>query len=249
MKDETIDVVNDAVAREFPLTIVLNGKELVSLLCSPCDLDFLAVGFLFSAGLLHSRKEIKRSHLDAAKGVVWIETTHKNDVPEGFAFRRLITSGCGKGVAFAKHIDGRLPKKISADLSVTTRDIFLLIKEFQAKSETYRTTGGVHSAALCSRSGIIVFNEDIGRHSAIDKVLGECLLRGISTKDRIMITSGRLTSEIVLKIARGRIPLVASKSAATDLGIRLARNLGITLIGFARGSRMNVYSNSWRING
>jgi len=247
IKDETIDVVNDTVAREFPLTIVLNGKELVSLLCSPWDLDFLGVGFLFSAGMLHSRKEIERIHVDAAKGVVWIETTHKSDVPEGFAFRRLITSGCGKGIAFAKHIDGHLPKKISSNLSVATSEIFMLMREFQSRSETYRTTGGVHSAGLCNKNGIIVFNEDIGRHSAIDKVLGECVLRGISTKNRVLITSGRLSSEIVMKVASGQIPVLVSRSAPTDLGVRIAKNLGMTLVGFVRGYRMNIYSNPSRI--
>jgi FdhD protein len=121
------------------------------------------------------------------------------------------------------------------------------VKEFQHRSQIYRTTGGVHSAVLCDTGNIIVFSEDIGRHNAVDKIFGECILNGITTDDRIIITSGRVSSEIVLKIARRNVPIIVSKSAPTDLGVRLADNLGVTLVGFVRGRRMNVYTHAGRI--
>jgi FdhD protein len=111
----------------------------------------------------------------------------------------------------------------------------------------FKATGGVHSAALCEAKSILVFSEDIGRHNAIDKIFGECILKDIPTEGCLIITSGRVSSEILLKVARRNIPLLISKSAPTNLGVRLADDLGITLVGFARGRRMNIYTNGWRI--
>jgi len=122
-----------------------------------------------------------------------------------------------------------------------------MAKEFQQRSQIFRTTGGVHSAALCDTEGILVFSEDIGRHNAIDKIFGECILRDIPTDDHIIITSGRISSEILLKIAKRNVPILISKAAPTNLGISLANDLGVTLVGFVRGKRMNVYANEWRV--
>ena len=118
---------------------------------------------------------------------------------------------------------------------------------FQHHSLIYRTTGGVHSAALCDNRDILLFADDVGRHNAIDKIFGECMLRDIATNDRMIITSGRIPSEILLKVSKRRIPIIISISAPTNLGVKLAADLGITLIGFARGKRMNVYANGWRV--
>jgi FdhD protein len=133
-------------------------------------------------------------------------------------------------------------------LQVSVGEILALTRDFQHRSETFRATGGVHSAALCDTSNILVFNEDIGRHNALDKVFGECLLNGIPTDDRLVITSGRISSEILLKVARRNIPVLVSKSAPTNLGVKMANELGVTLVGFVRGKRANVYTNTWRVN-
>jgi FdhD protein len=130
---------------------------------------------------------------------------------------------------------------------VSIRDILALVAEFQHRSEVYRATGGVHSAALCDTKSLLIFSEDIGRHNAIDKIFGQCLLEDIPTDDRIVITSGRISSEILLKVARRNVPIIVSKSAPTNLGVRLANDLGITLLGFVRGKRMNAYTHDWRI--
>jgi len=108
-------------------------------------------------------------------------------------------------------------------------------------------THGVHSAALCDRKSILIFSEDIGRHNAIDKIFGKCLLENIPTDNRAVITSGRITSEILHKVARRGIPIIISISAPTNLGVRIADSLGITLLGFVRGKRINAYTNDWRI--
>ncbi len=240
--------VDDVVAREFPLTIIFNDRELVTLLCSPADLKNLAVGFLTSEGLIASQSQIKKVLVDESRGVVRVETSG-SDIKAEEVFKRFISSGCGRGASFYSAADVTESSRVQSSLAVTRAEITLLFREFQRKSDLYHSTGGVHSAALCDSEGIIVFSEDVGRHNAIDKIFGKCFLEGIPTDDRIVLTSGRISSEILLKVARRNIPLLASKSAPTDLGVRLARDLGVTLLGFVRGNRMNVYANEGRIHG
>jgi FdhD protein len=121
------------------------------------------------------------------------------------------------------------------------------MRDFQDRSEVFKNTGGVHAAALSSADGIELFSEDIGRHNAVDKVFGRCLLENIETKDKLLLVTGRISSEILLKVARRGIPALVSKSAPTDSGVKLAEKLGITLIGFVRGHRMNVYAHAERV--
>jgi FdhD protein len=249
LTEESRSNIDDVVAREFPLTIILNNQELVTLLCSPKDLNYLAIGFLFSEGLLENKDEISKIIVDDQRGVVRVETKTDKALTNEFLFKRLITSGCGRGASFYSAADVQQQAKVESAMEISTGKVLSLVREFQQRSEIYRTTGGVHSAALCDTQSILVFNEDIGRHNAIDKLFGECVLKDISTDERMVITSGRISSEILLKVARRRIPIIVSKSAPTDLGVKLANNLGVTLLGFARGKRINAYTHDWRIVG
>ena len=235
------------VAREFPLTIILNNQELVTLLCSPKDLNYLAIGFLFSEGLLESKDEIKKIIVDDQRGVVRVETKDDKALANELIFKRLITSGCGRGASFYSAADVQKQSKVESRMEISTGEVLSLVRDFQQHSQIYRTTGGVHSAALCDTKSILVFHEDIGRHNAIDKIFGECVLKDIPTGERVVVTSGRISSEILLKVAKRNIPIIVSKSAPTDLGVKLAHDLGITLLGFVRGKRINVYTNDWRI--
>lgn len=237
----------DVVAEEFPLTILLNNKELVTLLCSPFDMDSLAVGFLFSEGLLKSRDEIGKIAVDAQRGLVRVETRGNIEPDSNLLTKRFITSGCGRGASFYSAADVGDVAKVESRTAISAHDVFALTREFQHHSEVYRSTGGVHSAALCDTKNILVFAEDIGRHNAIDKIFGHCLLNNIITDGHIIVTSGRVSSEILLKVVKRTIPIIISVSAATNLAVKLAGDLGLTLIGFVRGKRMNVYSNGWRI--
>jgi len=239
--------IEDIITKELPLTIILNNRELVTLLCSPRDVKYLAIGFLSSEGLVKSKDEIKKITVDDQRGVVRVETEEDKEFANELIFKRLITSGCGKGASFysAADVEGQI--KVESQIGISALEVFTLVKEFQHYSQIYRATGGVHSAALCDTTGILVFAEDIGRHNAIDKIFGQCLLEDIPTDEHMIITSGRISSEILLKVAKRNIPIIISKSAPTDLAVRLASDLGITLIGFVRGKRTNVYTNDWRI--
>jgi len=246
LTEEGRSSIEDVVAREFPLTIILNNQELVTLLCSPKNLEYLVVGFLFSEGLLKSKEEIKKIIVDERRGVIRVETEESGELARDVLFKRLITSGCGRGASFYSAADAT-GQRVESQVKMSAHDVFTLVSEFQHRSRTYRATGGVHSAALCDTNNILLFSEDIGRHNAIDKIFGECILKDISTDGGIIITSGRISSEILLKVAKGNIPIIISKSAPTDLGVKLANDLGITLLGFVRGKRINAYSNDWRI--
>jgi FdhD protein len=236
----------DAVVVEYNLTIVLNGRELVTLLCSPEKLEFLAAGFLCSEGLIAAKEEIRDIALDKGKGVIAVTTTEPGKSAGDIRSRRLIGSSGGKGVVQIK--DLRQGVRNNSPITISSQEVAALTGDFIQRSDVYRATGGVHSAALCTSQEIILFSDDIGRHNAIDKIFGECLLADIPVDDRMLLTSGRVSSEIVLKAAKRNIPVLISKSGPTKIGVELARNLGITLIGFARGLSMNIYSHPWRMS-
>jgi FdhD protein len=217
------------------------------MLCSPLELKQLAVGFLASEGLIKSRDEITRLVVNKKTGMAWIETREGLKADGERIFKRFISSGCGRGASFYHVSDIEDKKPNESQINIQAAGVLAMVKEFQHSSQTFRETGGVHSAALYNNERILVFAEDIGRHNAIDKIFGRCILEGTDTNEGIIITSGRISSEIVLKVAKRNIPILISRSAPTNLGIKVAEDLGITLIGFVRGKRMNVYTHSWRV--
>ncbi len=243
IKGEEFKGEEDVVILEYPFTIFVNDEEVITLLCSPNSLKELMVGFLFSEEFISSLSDIDRIRLDEDKGIGYIYLKNINQFNEKLRGKRTITSGCGKGTLFYNVLDSFKSKRIKEPLSIEVANIKRLISKFNKKSELFLNTGGVHSCALCSANDIILFEEDIGRHNALDKIFGKALLEGIDTKDKIILTSGRISSEILIKSAKRQVPVIVSRSAPTSLSIELAEELGITLIGFARGQKMNIYTN------
>ena len=238
--------IEKTVAREFLLTIFLNGQELVTIMCSPKDLKYLAVGFLVSEGLVQNYESINRIEVDEFAGVVRVETKEAPDPDSRFFAKRLITSGCGGGATFYSAAD-IATAKIESKMKISADDVLALAREFQRHSELYLSTHGVHSAAICDGKKILIFNEDIGRHNAIDKIFGKCFLEQIKTNDHTVISSGRVSSEIMHKVAKRNMPIVISISSPTSLGVKIAESFGITLVASVSGKKFDVYTNAWRV--
>ncbi len=237
-----VEGVIDEVASELPVRLILNGESLVTLLCTPAELEELTVGFLLSEGLLRDKASIKKLEVDEREAAVRIELS---DLPDDFSSlfeKRTISSGCGKGITFTSY-------RMYADQRINVAspimgldDIKRLLHEFRNISRLYLDTGGVHSAALSDGKDILFFSEDIGRHNAVDKLIGKAFLRSISVENKILLTSGRVTSEIVTKAGRNRFPILISRAAPSCMALSYAEDMGITLVGFARGDRMNIYT-------
>jgi FdhD protein len=239
--------VDGLVVRELPLRIFLNGRELVTTLCSPIALDYLAAGILVSEGLLNNKQEIKRLSVDMNEGLVEVETAEDRQVVSKQFFKPLIASGGGKGASSFRVSDLKDDIQVDSNIKVSVGEISTLIRNFLDRSSVYKVTRGVHSAAFCDNQRILIFHDDIGRHNAIDKVFGECLLTDITLDKGIIITSGRISSEILLKVAKRKIPILISKAAPTNLGVRLGNSLGITITRFMINKGINIYSHDWRV--
>lgn len=238
---------SDIVASEYPLTIYINEEEFITLLCSPKSLDFLAIGFLISEGIIKAKRDVDKIKIDYDRGIAYLTINREFDLVKKLSGKRAMVTGCGKGTIFYNVIDSFNAKKIINTMTIKSKFIIKTMKEFNKKSEMFLKTGGVHSCCLTDLKGIIAFHEDVGRHNALDKIIGECFMKEISLEDKIIFTSGRISSEILLKCAKAKIPAIVSRSAPTNLAIELARQLGITLVGFVRGNRFNIYSGEEKI--
>lgn len=240
----------DRVVVEAPLALSVNGEKLVTLLCTPEKQKSLALGFLRSGGLLESMEDLLRLELNEEGTAVAVELREDTGPVERLHREGTITPGGGRGVFFSSPGEGLcLPPVPQGGPTMRAEEICSLMDSLEERARIFKATGGTHSAALADAQGLIISCEDIGRHNAVDKIIGECLLRGISLEDKALICSGRLSSEILLKAARLQLPLVISRAAPTTLSIELAETFQITLIGFVRGRRMNIYTHPRRVQG
>ncbi len=239
----------DLIVREKALTIYLNSKEFATIVCSPVHLDYMAVGFLCAEGILQKRSDFKEITIDEEKGLAFVVTEGEpGNLAERLFLKRYITPCCGRSRAsFYFSTDALLCRKIVTDLKVTAADVRSLAEELEERSQLFRKTGGVHSAALAVDGKILLYHEDVGRHNTLDKILGQCFLEGIPLEDKLIVFSGRVSSEVLLKTAKMGIAVIISRSAPTDLSLDLAEDLGITVVGFARGKRFNVYTHPERV--
>lgn len=235
----------DLIAEEAPLTIFINNEEFITLLSTPADLRELTIGFCLSEGILKRKEELRSIDLDEKEGICRIEL--KDDLKREFFGKRAISSGCGRGSIFYNPSDIFDYSLIKSEIKVKSKDILRLMRSLQSSSQLFKKTGGVHSCALADAERILVFKEDIGRHNAVDKIFGECFLKEIPTEDKIILLSGRISSEILIKVSKARIPIVASRAAPTTLAVEMANKLGIALAGFVRTEKMNIYTHPERI--
>jgi FdhD protein len=236
------EIFDDDVVTEAPLTIFLNGSEFVTIICTPEYIHELVLGYLHSERLIRDKNDIVSSVIDEERNIAQLDIAQEDGSAPGLQLKRFITPGC-----FFYTTTNLGAEKINSKLTILSSKLLALTREVATHSGLYKITGGVHSAALCDQSGVLLFREDVGRHNAVDKIIGHCLLKGMSVEDKILITSGRISSAVMVKIINARIPIIVSYSAPTTESIKLSDNFGITLVGFARGKRINVYTNGQRI--
>ncbi|HOV85757.1 MAG TPA: formate dehydrogenase accessory sulfurtransferase FdhD [Syntrophobacteraceae bacterium] len=237
------------IVKEQPVTLYLNGEEMVTLLCAGHHLDELAIGFLHAEGFLKEPQDLERIEIDGELGKVEAFVPGASPLLRNLWEKRTITSGCGKGSVFYYALDSLLAQKIQSPLRVSPRQVLDRIDDLNRLSETYRRTHGVHNTALASPEEILLFRNDIGRHNAVDMIVGHVFQKRISLEDKFILTTGRLTSEILIKAAKVGLPMLVSRNTATTLAVELAGSLNITLIGYARGGKFTVYSGEERVVG
>lgn len=228
--------VKGEVVREQPLVVYVNGQKFVTLLCSPIKLDCLVIGYLWLEKVIASLDDIRRLEVSEVDGMADVTLTRDVELPT----ERILTSGCGGGITF--RIDPRLFQRVHSTLKVRPEQLSQRMKELFAAAENYRASRGIHGAALTDGDRLLVVAEDVGRHNAVDKIMGEALLRGIPTQDRILLSTGRISSEMLLKAARMQVPLVASRTSPTEMAVSLAEQLGLTVVGYVRPDSLNLYA-------
>ncbi len=233
--------------REQAVTLYLNGSEVVTLLCAGHHLDELAAGFLFAEGFLETMADLESLEVNEAEGRVNVTIRSDVSLTERLWQKRTVTSGCGKGSLFYYSLDALLSRPVAATMRLSVNQILDRSEDLNRLSETYRRTHGVHNSAMADGDRIVLFRDDIGRHNAVDMIVGHFFLNNLSLEDKFLITTGRLTSEILIKAAKVRIPILVSRNTATSLAVELAKSLNITLIGYARAGKFTVYSGDERI--
>ncbi|MCL6633257.1 MAG: formate dehydrogenase accessory sulfurtransferase FdhD [Alicyclobacillus herbarius] len=238
----------DQVASEYALTIYVNDQEMATVVCTPEYLEDLVVGFLASEGVIRSMDQIKDLQLSTFMGTARVRTTTDVNFNQAFYNKRYIASCCGKSrQSFYFLNDAHTAKWVDDDVSLGAAEIFRLVKEMEEAAAVFHATGGVHTACLADTQHLLLARTDIGRHNALDKLYGYALRQGLTLDGKVVTFSGRLSSEVVLKVAKIGVGIVLAKSAPTALALDIAEELNITTVGFVRGNAFNVYTHPWRI--
>jgi FdhD protein len=225
------------VVEEYPLRLRVNGRDLATLVCSPHQLNFLLAGFFRLQGFIDSLDDILSMGVCDDYGLA--EMRIQAELPE--RLEPTLTSGCGTGIAYNLPQD-LLNSSQQRSCSYSGECLFRLMKDLQGLTEQYRSHGGIHSAAIGDAAGLLLYAEDIGRHNTLDRLAGEALFKEIELQDKMLVTSGRVSTEMVAKAARLGIGLIASRTSPTDKAIELCEQAGITLVGYLRGNSMEIYS-------
>ncbi len=234
------------VVHERPLTIFLNDQEIVTVMTIGDHPEYLALGFLLNQNMLRPDDEITGIDHDEELDVVVVRTARATDYQKKLE-RRIRTSGCAQGTVFGDLMEHFHEIRLAGDAVIRTSWLYALLRRINTTPSLYLKAGAIHGCALCARDRVLVYMEDVGRHNAVDKIAGFMFRHGIRPDDKIFYTTGRLTSEMVIKTVQMRIPILVSRSGFTAWGVELAREAGLTLIGRARGRRFLALSGEHRI--
>ncbi|MFN4226686.1 MAG: formate dehydrogenase accessory sulfurtransferase FdhD [Candidatus Ratteibacteria bacterium] len=237
-KNGEIHKIVDEIIEEKYLRIFINNKELVILGILPEKIEYFVYGFLFTNGIIKNISEIKSLKI-TENLLCFVEIENYDEFTLGL---KNLNSGCG-----SEYISFKKEEKIESRIKIQSEKILQLKNIFEKMSEIYKKTGSVHSCGLSDHENIIIFAEDISRHNAFDKVIGETLAKNLGFEDKILFSSGRITTDIITKSIKVKIPIIVSISAPTYYALKIAEFYNITVIGFARGKRFNIYTHNWRI--
>lgn len=222
LEDFDMNNLNEDIIVEYPLRVILNNVDIGTLLCTPCNLYELVVGFIKNKGYIKNFKDVDVLKIDKKNRVAIVNTHEKRVSIENLSI-------------------------LKSDIKINIESIYKMMDRNLTYSSLFKDTGGVHSVSIFDDDKEIIICEDVARHNAMDKAIGYCITNDIYLKDKIVVVSGRISQEMMLKAVNNNIPIVISKSAPSNLSIELARKLNITLIGFVRGRRMNIYANEHRV--
>lgn len=237
---DKVENTTHKIVEEVPLSIFINGRHFVTAMISPDMRREFIIGHLFSERIVSGIGEIESLEIEGNVARAIITNPMRTILP-----RRPIVSGCGGISSFLD--ESKLPE-IRSDKKIEREEIYRAMEAISI-SELHEATGGVHSVGLFGDEGTICISEDIGRHNAFDKVIGYCLANGKNLSETFAASTGRISSDMALKCSVAGIPIIASRGATTSLAISIAERTGLSILGFVRGRRMNVYTNLWRVKG
>lgn len=243
--DENGDEAIAQVIEERPLTIFLNGQEIVTAMTIGDYPEYLALGFLRNQGMLCATENITNVSFDEELETIVIRTASETNFEEKLK-KKTRTSGCAVGTVFGDMMEGLEGVKLP-DIDVKTSDIYTLSTKINRTPSLYLKSGAIHGTVLCQGDKALVYMEDVGRHNAVDKVAGWMLSEKVSGGDKTLYTTGRLTSEMVIKTAMMGIPVLVSRSGFTAWGVEIAKEVGMTLIGRMKGKRMTCLAGNERL--
>ncbi|MGB8276225.1 MAG: formate dehydrogenase accessory sulfurtransferase FdhD [Alphaproteobacteria bacterium] len=245
-KDQEGRTVETPVVMERPLTLFLNGREIVTMMTIGDYPDYLAVGYLLNQNMLRPDDKITGIDYDDELSVVVVRTERETDFEDKLK-KKTLTSGCAQGTVFGDVMEKFDDIVLDPDAVVRTSWLYSLMKTINTSPSLYLEAGAIHGCVLCEEDRALVYMEDVGRHNAVDKCAGYMFLENLSPKNKLFYTTGRLTSEMVIKTVQMQIPILVSRSGFTAWGVELARRANLTLIGRARGKRFVALAGEQRI--
>jgi len=243
--NERGEMVPTAIAGEHPLTLYVDKREIVTLMTLGHAPEALVIGYLRNQRLVDSIDEIESVQVDWETDSAAVVTAHKKELTIG---KRTVTSGCGQGTVFGDLMEEVDQIQLRKDVRLEDTSLFVLIENVRKHETIYKQAGAVHGCALCTTGGeILMFVEDVGRHNAVDAIAGFMWLDAIDGSDKVFYTTGRLTSEMVIKCAQMRIPFLVSRSGLTHMGHQIAKKVGITMLGRASGRHYLAFTGKERL--
>lgn len=243
-----LEWVEDTVVREVPLTIHYNRDEIATLLCSPSQAEELSLGFLFNEGFIRVPEDVYEIRLDPSDHMVWVEGKPCL-LQKELMSKRFVSACCGKSRAsFCYANDALMVKPITSTYNILLQEAYDYAEFLQSYLPLFQKTGGIHSGGVGNQGKVLLTSYDIGRHNVFDKLSGEAFRTKMNLENHVIFFSGRVSSEILLKVAKMKVPILIARGAPTDMALSQAKALNITVVGFAREHRLNIYTCPERIS-